>query len=688
MKHIRIILCLTLFLTAASAAARVRYTVNDAWRFTKGSPYNAFQPAADDSAWQVVNIPHTWNAEDAADDVPGFYRGPAWYRKRIVLPADAASKQAYLCFEGANQVVRLYVNGHYAGKHTGGYTRFVFDITKYIVPGGENLFAVEVDNAHDPDIPPLSADFTFFGGIYRDVDLILTDRVAVSPTVWGTDGLFVEQVSVDDDAVEGRAAVYVSAPKDCQGMITLTVRDPDGYVVVEKTQKNNRTADEPVTIPFTVDAPRLWSPAAPNLYTVTARVACDSLSDEVTVRTGFRRIAASGRGLLVNGDTVRLHGVALYHDRASVANAFTAADYDEDLAFVHDVGANAVHSVSGPHDQYLYDRLDERGLMAWIDLPLMRSPYLGDVFYFPTERFRANGREQLREIVAQNFNHPSVVMWGIFSLVWQRGDDVTPYIRELHTALKRVDPSRPTVALSNQDGELNTITDLIALKQNVGWMRGTTDDVGYWCETLHKSWGNLLAAPCYGVPGYPSQQDDLLGRPTPGTHWLPERWQTRFHEEYARRIVSDPAFWGEWVNAMFDFGTARGADDRYACGMVTLDRRQKKDIYYLYRTLWNRREPTLYIAERRWRVRPSAEQRIKVYSSGEDPVLLVNGDSVALTKYAEGQFRADCKLLPGENRIEARCGELRDSVSLRVGTALKARDFEALRKTKGLRSKD
>ena len=454
------------------------------------------------------------------------------------------------------------------------------------------------------------------------------------------------------------------------------------------SRRRKRTTGRPVTIPFTVDAPRLWSPAAPNLYTVTARVACDSLSDEVTVRTGFRRIAASGRGLLVNGDTVRLHGVALYHDRASVANAFTAADYDEDLAFVHDVGANAVHSVSGPHDQYLYDRLDERGLMAWIDLPLMRSPYLGDVFYFPTERFRANGREQLREIVAQNFNHPSVVMWGIFSLVWQRGDDVTPYIRELHTALKRVDPSRPTVALSNQDGELNTITDLIALKQNVGWMRGTTDDVGYWCETLHKSWGNLLAAPCYGVPGYPSQQDDLLGRPTPGTHWLPERWQTRFHEEYARRIVSDPAFWGEWVNAMFDFGTARGANDRYACGMVTLDRRQKKDIYYLYRTLWNRREPTLYIAERRWRVRPSAEQRIKVYSSGEDPVLLVNGDSVALTKYAEGQFRADCKLLPGENRIEARCGELRDSVALRVGTALKARDFEALRKTKGLRSKD
>ena len=676
-RYLTILLLLNV--VAMTASAREVFPINEGWRFFFKSEKTS------DNA-RHVTLPHSWNTDPLAQ---GYWlETTGSYQNGMYIPVEWASKRLFVKFYGVQSVADLFVNGYHVGTHRGGATAFTFEITGRVKFGAENRLLVVVSNTFQNDVLPTSTEQNVYGGIYRDVDLILTDRVAVSPTVWGTDGLFVEQVSVDDDAVEGRAAVYVSAPKDCQGMITLTVRDPDGYVVVEKTQKNNRTAGEPVTIPFTVDAPRLWSPAAPNLYTVTARVACDSLSDEVTVRTGFRRIAASGRGLLVNGDTVRLHGVALYHDRASVANAFTAADYDEDLAFVHDVGANAVHSVSGSHDQYLYDRLDERGLMAWIDLPLMRSPYLGDVFYFPTERFRANGREQLREIVAQNFNHPSVVMWGIFSLVWQRGDDVTPYIRELHTALKRVDPSRPTVALSNQDGELNTITDLIALKQNVGWMRGTTDDVGYWCETLHKSWGNLLAAPCYGVPGYPSQQDDLLGRPTPGTHWLPERWQTRFHEEYARRIVSDPAFWGEWVNAMFDFGTARGANDRYACGMVTLDRRQKKDIYYLYRTLWNRREPTLYIAERRWRVRPSAEQRIKVYSSGEDPVLLVNGDSVALTKYAEGQFRADCKLLPGENRIEARCGELRDSVSLRVGTALKARDFEALRKTKGLRSKD
>lgn len=664
----------------AEVAAREVYRLNDDWTF-----YFRSENSADDA--RNITLPHTWNLDALAGNSE-YQRTTGNYMRRLYIPEDWASKRLFLRFDGVQTVADVFVNGYHVGEHRGGFTAFTLEITGRVKFGAENHLLVVVSNTFQNDVLPTSTEQNVYGGIYRDVDLILTDKVAVSPAVWGTDGLFIEQMSVDGDRVEGRAMVYVSAPKELTAQITLTVRDPDGYVVVEKAHRDNRTADEPVAIPFAVDAPRLWSPAAPNLYTVTARVVCDSLADEVTVRTGFRRIAASGGGLLVNGDTVRLHGVALYHDRASVANAFAATDYDEDLAFVRDVGANAVHSVSGPHDQYLYDRLDEQGLMAWIDLPLMRSPYLGDVFYFPTERFRANGREQLREIVAQNFNHPSVAMWGIFSLVWQRGDDVTPYVRELHTAVRQADPSRPTVALSNQDGELNTITDLVALRQNVGWTRGSTDDVAYWCETLHQSWGNLLAAPCYGVPGYPSQQDDLLGRPTPGTHWLPERWQTRFHEEYARRIVSDPAFWGEWINAMFDFGTARGANDRNACGLVTLDRRQKKDAYYLYRTLWNRCEPTLYIAERRWNVRPDAEQQIKVYSSGDDPVLLVNGDSVALTKYAEGQFRADCVLLPGENRIEARCGRLRDSVSLRVGTALKARDFEALRKTKGLRSKD
>lgn len=676
----RYLLLILLAMGIAGADARETYPLNDDWSF-----YFRSENSADDARY--VTLPHTWNLDALAGNSE-YLRTTGNYTRRLYVPAEWSSKRLFLRFGGVQTVADVFVNGRHIGEHRGGFTAFTFEITDRVKFGAENTLLVVVSNTFQNDVLPTSTEQNIYGGIYRDVELIVTDRVAVSPTVWGTDGLFVEQLSVDADAVRCRAAIHLSAPKECPGTVTLVVRDPEGYVVVEKSHRNGRTIDNPVTIPFEVEAPQLWSPSSPKLYTVTARVVCDSFSDEVTVRTGFRKLAVSNRGLVINGDTVRLHGVALYHDRARAANAFSAADYDEDLQFIRDVGANAVHSMSGPHDAYLYDRLDEAGIVAWIDLPLTRSPYLGDIFYFPTDRFRLNGREQAREIIAQNFNHPSVVMWGIFSLVWQRGDDVTPYVRELNTLVKQGDPSRPTVALSNQDGELNTITDLIVLKQNVGWTRGTTDDVGYWCRTLHASWGNLLAAACYGAPGYPSQQDDLIERPTARAHWLPERGQSRFHEEYAKVIVPDTLFWGEWINAMFDFGTARGANDRYACGLVTLDRRQCKDIYYLYRSLWNRRDTTLYLAERRWRVRPEANQRIKLYASVDDAVLLVNGDSVALVKYAPGQFFADCTLLPGDNRIEARCGTRRDSLTLKVGTALKSRDFGALRKTKDRRSKD
>lgn len=291
----------------AESAAREVYRLNDDWTF-----YFRSENSADDA--RNITLPHTWNLDALAGNSE-YQRTTGNYMRRLYIPADWASKRLFLRFDGVQTVADVFVNGYHVGEHRGGFTAFTFEITGRVKFGAENRLLVVVSNTFQNDVLPTSTEQNVYGGIYRDVDLILTDRVAVSPTVWGTDGLFVEQVSVDDDAVEGRAAVYVSAPKDCQGMITLTVRDPDGYVVVEKTQKNNRPAGEPVTIPFTVDAPRLWSPAAPNLYTVTARVACDSLSDEVTVRTGFRRIAASGRGLLVNGDTVRLHGVALYHDR-------------------------------------------------------------------------------------------------------------------------------------------------------------------------------------------------------------------------------------------------------------------------------------------------------------------------------------------------------------------------------------
>jgi len=674
----RIIWTVFFLIATAMAAARNVYPLNEDWTF-----YFRSENSSDDARY--VSLPHTWN-RDALAGNSEYRRTTANYMRKMYVPADWASQRLFLRFGGVQTVADVFVNGRHVGEHRGGFTGFTFEITPYVKFGAENYIMVVVSNTFQNDVLPTSSEQNVYGGIYRSVELIATDQLAIRPDVCGTDGVFVQQNAVGPESVQARTAVYVSDPKRTNaGIIRLTVRDPSGAIVVRKQQKANNRDDQPVVVPFTIDAPQLWSPSEPNLYTVTVRIEGDGQQDEVTATTGFRRIDTAHRGLVVNGDTIHIQGVNLYHDRTRSANAFLKEDYDEDLAHIADVGANAIHSVSGPHAQYLYDRCDREGIMAWIDLPLTRSPYLGDVSYFPTERFRRNGEEQLAEIVAQNFNHPSVVMWGIFSLLWQRGDDAIPYLRTLNARAKKIDPSRPTVALSDQDGDINFITDLIVFRQEVGWMRGSTDDLGYWCRSLHESWSNLLAGISYGVPGYPAQQDDKIDRPAPATHWLPERWQTRFHEAYAKNLAADSCLWGTWVNAMFDFGTARGTNDRYACGLMTLDRREKKDSYYLYRTLWNRRRPTLYIAERRWRVRPDTVQQIRIYSSAEAPQLTVNGDSVALEKTAPGVYQAQCSLRTGDNAIVARNGELQDSIGVRIGSALKTQGSEALRKTKDRR---
>jgi beta-galactosidase len=674
MKRIGLLFGILLLLTQTLSAREI-YTLNDNWKF-----YFCHENSADNARY--VTFPHTWNS-DALTGNATYLRTTGNYLRKLFVPAEWSNKRLYLRFGGVQTVADLFVNDHFVAEHRGGYTAFTYEITDQVKWGSENLLLVAVSNTPQNDVLPTSSEQNSYGGIYRDVELIVTDRTNLSPTVWGTDGLFVEPQAVSKQSVQARASVYVSAPKEVQATVTLTVRDPRGNVVVEKSHKDNRTADVPLQIAFSLDAPMLWSPASPNLYTVTARVSADNQSDEVSVRTGFRKIATSNSGLLLNSDTLRLHGVMLHHDCAQRGNALLPCDYDEILNLVDDLGANAVRSVTGPHAQQLYDACDERGLLAWIDMPLSRSPYLSDIFYFPTEAYRENGRTQLNEIVAQNYNHPSVVMWGIFSLIWQRGDNVVPYVKELNELAHRIDASRPTVALSNQDGELNRITDLIVLQQEVGWNRGSTDDVAVWSKSLHKSWGSLCAAAAYGVPGYIAQQDDTPGKPTP--HWLPEQGQTIFHEEYAKNLVSDPLFWGEWIQALCDFGTARGDNPIKGCGLVSFDRTQKKDSFYLYRALWNRRQSTLYIADRRRPLRASGDQQIKVYASEGTPQLLVNGDSVAMVSYAPCQYRATCALPDGENRVVVRCGAQSDSLTLKVGTLLKSRGSEVLRKTEGLR---
>ena len=669
----RYIATLLLLAACASVQAREVFPLNEGWRFFFKSENSS------DNA-RHVTLPHTWNTDTGACGY--FLETTANYQNDMYVPAEWASKRLFVKFYGVQNVADLFVNGYHVGAHRGGSTAFTFEITDKIRFGEDNALLVVVSNNSRDDVLPASTDMNLYGGIYREAELILTGKTAVSPLHLGSEGVLVRQNSVTSALVEGEAEIYLTSAGESTCMLTLDITAPDGRKVFTKRQKT-RLDGRPVVIPFSIADPQLWSPSSPALYRVTASIGEETVTDSVTVRTGFRNIqVTTAGGLTINGERIPVHGVTLYHDNAISGGAVLAQDYDADLQQIRDLGANALRSAVMPHAQYLYDRCDEQGLLVWVDSPLHRSSFLGDVAYFATPQFEQNGIQQLQEIIAQNYNHPSVVMWGIFSRLWMRGDDVTPYLRRLNDTAHAMDRSRPTVACSDQNGALNFITDLIVWRQDVGWRKGSTDDVAVWRNQLQKNWSNLRSGVCYGGSGFIGHKS-YTAQAAPRSNWMPEERQTRFHEEYVKNLQNDSLFWGTWINNMFDYGSARRPYGINGEGLVTIDRRERKDAYYLYRALWNERKPTLHIVDKRRSLRDRNRQAFSVYSSVGAPTLFVGADTVAMTQYAACQYRSDSVEIQGIVKVKAVAGEQCDSVTLRVGNVLNPKRQPVPRRTAG-----
>ena len=669
----RYIATLLLLAACASVQAREVFPLNEGWRFFFKSENSS------DNA-RHVTLPHTWNTDTGACGY--FLETTANYQNDMYVPAEWASKRLFVKFYGVQNVADLFVNGYHVGAHRGGSTAFTFEITDKIRFGEDNALLVVVSNNSRDDVLPASTDMNLYGGIYREAELILTGKTAVSPLHLGSEGVLVRQNSVTSALVEGEAEIYLTSAGESTCMLTLDITAPNGRKVFTKRQKT-RLDGRPVVIPFSIANPQLWSPSSPALYRVTASIGEETVTDSVTVRTGFRNIqVTTAGGLTINGERIPVHGVTLYHDNAISGGAVLAQDYDADLQQIRDLGANALRSAVMPHAQYLYDRCDEQGLLVWIDSPLHRSSFLGDVAYYATPQFEQNGIQQLQEIIAQNYNHPSVVMWGIFSRLWMRGDDVTPYLRRLNDTAHEMDRSRPTVACSDQNGGINFITDLIVWRQDVGWRKGSTDDVAVWRNQLQKNWSNLRSGVCYGGSGFIGHKS-YTAQAAPRSNWMPEERQTRFHEEYVKNLQNDSLFWGTWINNMFDYGSARRPYGINGEGLVTIDRRERKDAYYLYRALWNERKPTLHIVDKRRSLRDRNRQAFSVYSSVGAPTLFVGADTVAMTQYAACQYRSDSVEIQGIVKVKAVAGEQCDSVTLRVGNVLKPKRQPGPRRTAG-----
>lgn len=652
-KYILLALILAL---GAQARAREIYPLNEGWRF-----FFASEASSDDA--RFVTLPHSWNNNPTVRGA--LLETTGLYQNDLRIPAEWVSKRIFVRFYGAQNVTDLFVNGRLAGEHRGGSTAFTFEITDKIRCGADNSLLAVVSNAARTNVLPTSTDINFYGGLYREAELIVTERTAVSPLYLGTDGVLVHQRTATAEKAEGEIEIHLTSKNDNTCTVAVDIAAPDGRKVFAERIMHAKIDDKPLKIAYSVPSPKLWSPTHPALYTVNVTVSKGSKSDRVSVRTGFREVRALPETLLLNGDSLAVRGVVLYHDNALSAGTLTAADYDLDLQEIRTLGANALRSAVMPHAQYLYDRCDEQGMLVWIDTPLHRVPFLSDAAYYAMPGFEQNGLLQLQEIVAQNINHPSVVMWGLFSRLRTTGDDVRPYVRKLHEELRALDTSRPTVAVSDQNGDINFITDMIVWRQTVGWGKGQADDLLIWLEKLGKNWSHLRSAIEYGAPGFVGHSDVALHN-KPTANRMPEERQTLFHEEYARCLQNDSLLWGVWLETMFDYGSVRSPYGVSGMGLTTIDRRERKDAYYLYKALWNKKEPTLHLTGKRHYQRRDPQQTFHVYSSAGTPLLTIGSDTVAMNEYAPCQYRSDTVLLTGRAEVKVRAGKLHDGMTLLI----------------------
>ncbi|MEV6008360.1 glycoside hydrolase family 2 TIM barrel-domain containing protein [Streptomyces sp. NPDC051976] len=655
--------------SAAPAAAtytppnpRTRIDLNAGWKFVRSDVSGAEQPGFDDSGWTSVDTPHTWNAADGADGGDNYYRGPGWYRRHCAVPAALAGKMLFLQFAGANQVADVWVNGTHLGQHKGGYSRFRFGATAALRPGADNVIAVRVTNAADPDIAPLDADYSFDGGIYRNVSLWAVDQLQVQMLDYAGPGIYLRQsaVSAASATVAVTTKLWNNSAASRSVVVRTVITDASGTVVADtRTTARTVAAATGATVVqnVTLTRPHLWNGLAdPYLHTATVEIrdaATDTVTDAVTEPLGLRTIALdAATGFSLNGTHLGLHGVNLHQDRAVKGWAVNDADHTQDFDLIKEIGATTIRMAHYQHDQKDYGLADERGLVVWAEIPLVNHVTNSAAFTASTEN-------QLRELIRQNYNHPSIAFWSIGNE--QRSDDTATntLLGALASIVTAEDPDRISTYASNLGDSAGVAlhTQASAFNKYYGWYGGSKDgDLGAWADNLHKN----APARKFGVSEYgagANTTQHALNPPAPssGGSWHPEEYQSLFHEAAWKQLAARPFVWGTYVWNMFDFasdgrneGSQPGINDK---GLVTRDRATRKDAFYFYKANWAA-TPTLYITSRRWTQRTDAATELKVYSNATLVTATLNGASLGAVTSSDRIFRwTGVTLRPGRNTV-------------------------------------
>lgn len=628
------------------------FDFNFKWAFSKEA---TSVPTQMPQNWYYVNVPHTWNAIDGQDGGSDYYRGTAYYAKTFLTTdltegKDDTGKQYYLEFEGVNATATVYVNGKELAKHDGGYSTFRVNITD--VMQNENFVVVAVDNSVNKTVYPQKADFTFYGGIYRNVSIISVEDSHFDLDYYGGKGIKITP-TLKDTLANIEIEAFTTNEKSGQ-RLRYTIKDADKKVVAIKEV---RVEEKVVNIE--IENVHRWNGTKdPYLYTAEVELLDgENVLDKVSSRFGCREFAIDpDKGFILNGKSYPLRGVSRHQDRWGVGNALLKEHHEEDIELIMELGATTIRLAHYQHDQYFYDLCDEKGLVIWAEIP-----YISE--HMPTGR--ENTISQMKELIVQNYNHPSIVVWGLSNEI-SMGGDSDEDLRENHVILNDLvhdmDKTRLTtiavVSMCDITDPYIQIPDCISYNHYFGWYGGDTSMNGPWMDNFHKTYPNIpIGMSEYGCEGLNWHTSD----PQQGDYT--EEYQAYYHEELIKQLFTRPYIWATHVWNMFDFGCdARnegGESGQNHKGLVTFDRKYKKDAFYAYKA-WLSDEPFVHICGKRYIDRVEDVTKVTVYSNQETVELYVNGESIGKKEAPDHFFYFDVPNKGGKTKIEAVAGDCYD----------------------------
>ncbi len=684
----------------AASPARSVTSLSDGWRFQFGDAADSVTGAEfDDSQWQQVSLPHSWNrmgnyAPQRAPETD-VRQGKGWYRLRLDKPALPKGKRAVLQFDGVGAIADLWVNGQHVGQHKGAFSRFRFDITDHLKPGEANIIVVRADNSKpEPGsstehVIPLGGDFFVHGGLYRGVSLIEVDAASIDLMDHGGPGIYVSTPSVTPEKAEVAVLTRLrnSGNKPRKLAVVARIGDADGRTVASATAPVRLAAGQAseLTTPLALTNPRLWQGRAdPYLYSVTVELREGSrVIDSVTEPLGVRSFAwDADKGFILNGKPMRLHGASRHQDWQDKGWALSAEDHATDMAIMAEMGVNTVRHAHYQHAQEWSDLADRNGMVVKAELPFVHQSAFDESL--PAPELVANARAQLLELIRQNYNHPSIMLWSVGNeidigaaiMALMKGGKGAPaksrdMLVELNALAKQEDPSRPTLYADCCEGTpsplarpgaqvLNDVTDVVGLNRYFGWYYGQPQDLSRALTSLHVRYPDrAMTVTEYGAGGaFTQHTDNPLGGPVNANgRPHPEEFQAWVHEENWKALQKAPFLSASWIWNMFDFAsTSREEGEAYDLndkGLVSYDRKTRKDAFYFYKAQWSE-EPVLYLTGRRYVDRAYPVVDVRAYSNAPRASLTVNGQAVGTVDCPDRIcVWPGVRLRAGDNRVAA-----------------------------------